>query len=115
MERQMNSAGKAVMIMMLILMTAATAIAATAAVSRERGSLTAVEQDGKVVIAVKQERDGATVTVERIYRMSPYALVYNEQGKRSKPGDLKLPADVIIEYRNTSEGAVITMLKVIGQ
>jgi hypothetical protein len=47
--------------------------------------------------------------------MSPYALVYNEQGKRVKPGDLRLPADVIIEYKNTPQGAVINMLKVTPQ
>ena len=114
MEKKMNTAGKAVVIVMLVLLAAAAAVAGTAT-SKERGSLTAVEQDGRVIIEVKQVREGATVTSERIYKLSPYALVYNDEGKRVKPGDLKLPADVIIEYSNTSQGAVINMLKVTPQ
>jgi len=114
MKNHINILGRAVVIVMLVLMVAAMAVAATA-VSRDRGSLIAVEQDGRVIIVLKQVRDGEAVTSERIYKMSPYALVYNEQAKRVKPGDLKLPADVFFEYSITSQGAVIKMLKVTPQ
>ena len=114
MKNHINILGRAVVIVMLVLLAAATTVA-VAADNRDRGSLIAVEQEGKVTIAVKQVRDGENISTERIYKVSPYALVFNEQGKRVKPGELKLPADVFFEYSNTTQGAVIKMLKVTPQ
>ncbi len=114
MNNYTNIMGKAVVIVMLVLLVATMAVAATAE-NRDRGSLIAVEQDGKVIIAVRQVRNGENISSERIYKLSPYALVYSEQGKRVKPGDLKMPADVYFEYSNTTQGAVIKMLKVTPQ
>ena len=104
MNRQKRSKlGWILVTLALLALTATVAAAAERVVTKEHGTLTAVEKDGKIVIS------------DKVYLSSPGIRVYDFMGRRAKLDELELPVSVYIEFVYTSAGTEVRLLKVTPQ
>lgn len=71
-------------------------------------------------IAIIQERgpikeDGTQDSVERGYRLSPYAIILDPQGRKTSLEKMALPTVVAFEYVYTIEGPEIRLIREMAQ
>lgn len=66
---------------------------------KETGTLTSIEDDGRVIID------------EKGYEVDPSVMVINRKGKTISLRSLSLPATVRFEYRQTKTGFIIVVIE----
>jgi hypothetical protein len=84
---------------------------------KEKGTLEAVEDNGRSVIIVM--RGAAIDKVERenrgTYQVSPYAIIINGFGKKAALDTFSLPAKIEFEVEYTAQGPIIKKIRELPQ
>lgn len=91
--------------------------AAAAPNIKEKGTLEAVEDNGRSAVIAKQAPsvDKVVLFTRGTYAVSPYAVIINGAGKKATLGSFILPAKIEYEVEYTAEGPIIKKVREIPQ